>query len=65
VVIVERVTLRAHAQKKTPHELSAHGFQRWLEGWKERQADGWIVRVWVARDASHAIGMACRPDEGE
>ena len=52
-VIVERV------------DFPVPRFASWLEGWKERQADGWLVTVWLDRDETHAIGLACRPKEAK
>lgn len=49
--MIERVELRG---------LGAHGFGRWLEGWKRLQREGYDVTVLVALDRSHAIGLAYR-----
>jgi hypothetical protein len=50
---IERIPLRG---------LGAQGFGRWLDQWKDMQAQGFDVTVLIANDKAnpHAIGLACK-----
>ena len=61
--IIERVWLPGHAVKREAHQLSAHGFQGWLDQWHNRQADGWDVTVLVDQKRTHAVALAYRGDD--
>ena len=61
--VIERVALPRRAVKPEPGAISAHGFQRWLATWRERQADGWDVTVLLSGDETHAVGLAYRPED--
>lgn len=52
--MIERVSLRPGNQ-----------FQAWLAEWKMLPVDGWTAEVVVARDGSHAVGLAYREAEAQ